>query len=163
MSSLPNANDEIVSPLLSQIAEDFQVRMSSQLSDQVRDGSTYKGAFTGRIAVDQLAIVLDTSDRQLALLIGRSLNAQGLFSDVKKERNLFEDSEEIYQFGVGMKEGNTPEQSQQKLESGSVNGVWTLLTKCYSASCNESRGSGLYKCYSCICPRGATVEQRSRY
>ena len=146
MSSLPNTHEEIASPFLSRIAESFQERMSAHLSDQVLDGSTYKETFTGRVAVDQLAIVLHTSDRQLALRIGRSLNAQGLFRGPKEEHNPFEDSEEIYQFG-----------------GAPVNGVWTLLSKCYSPSCSDPNGPGLYKCYSAICPRGPTAEQRSRY
>lgn len=138
--------DQIARPLLSNIAENFQEHMTTLLSDQVRGGSTYKGVFTGREAVDQLAIILKTSDRQLALFIGRSLGAQGLFSDAKSEQHAFEDSEEIYQFGGG---------------SANVTGVWTLLTKCYSPSC--SKDSGRYSCYSCICPHGVTAEQQSRY
>ncbi len=148
-------DDQIDPSFLSQVSETFQERMTTLLSDQVRSGSTYKDVFTGRNAVDQLALILNTTDRNLALLVGRSLYAQDLFSDVTQAHHALEDSEELYRFDGGLEEEVVPEEKSRD-KSANATGVWTLLTNCYSPSCSKDTG-----CYSCLCPHGTTVEQQS--
>ena len=60
--------------LLSRVADAFRNRVL--LSDQVKDGLTYKDVFDGREAVDKIAYIIRTTDRNLALLLGRALDAQ---------------------------------------------------------------------------------------
>lgn len=68
------------------------------LSELVKDGITYKDAFDGRSAVGIIAEVIKTPDRNLALLLGRALDAQKFFHDVTYDHRLRDNSAEIYQF-----------------------------------------------------------------
>lgn len=128
--------------LLSRVAETFQDRV--QLSDREKDGLEYKGAFTGAEAVDLISYIIKTTDRNLALLLGRSLDAQKFFHDVTYAHRLRDSSNEIYQFRETMME-----------EKAEINGVFTLLTECYSPTCTRDR-----LCYSIACPR--RLEQQAR-
>ncbi|KAG6821216.1 hypothetical protein H0H93_004038 [Arthromyces matolae] len=82
--------------LLSRVAEAFRDRIP--LSDRVKDGLTYKDAFDGREAVDKIAYIIKTTDRNLALLLGRALDAQKFFHDVTYDHRLRDSSGELYQF-----------------------------------------------------------------
>ncbi|KAL0059410.1 RHO1 GDP-GTP exchange protein 2 [Marasmius tenuissimus] len=82
--------------LLSHVAQAFRDRI--QLGDKVKDGLTYKDAFDGREAVDKLAYIIKTTDRNLALLLGRALDAQKFFHDVTYDHRLRDTSSELYQF-----------------------------------------------------------------
>ncbi|KAG7094009.1 hypothetical protein E1B28_007637 [Marasmius oreades] len=82
--------------LLSHVAQAFRDRI--QLGDKVKDGLTYKDGFDGREAVDKLAYIIKTTDRNLALLLGRALDAQKFFHDVTYDHRLRDTSGEIYQF-----------------------------------------------------------------
>lgn len=82
--------------LLSKVAEAFRVRVA--LSDRFKDGLTYKDAFDGREAVDKIAYIIKTTDRCLALLLGRALDAQKFFHDVTYDHRLRDSVNEIYQF-----------------------------------------------------------------
>jgi RHO1 GDP-GTP exchange protein 1/2 len=66
--------------LLSRVALALRERIT--LGDKQKDGLTYPNAFTGSEAVDLIAYVIKTSDRNLALLLGRALDAQRWFHDV---------------------------------------------------------------------------------
>lgn len=66
--------------LLSRVAIGLRERLI--LGDKQKDGLTYPNAFTGSEAVDLIAYVIKTSDRNLALLLGRALDAQRWFHDV---------------------------------------------------------------------------------
>jgi hypothetical protein len=66
--------------LLSRVALALRERIT--LGDKQKDGLTYPNAFTGSEAVDLIAFVIKTSDRNLALLLGRALDAQRWFHDV---------------------------------------------------------------------------------
>jgi len=128
--------------LLSRVAETFRERIP--LSEKEKDGLVYKNAFTGAEAVDLIAYIIKTTDRNLALLLGRSLDAQKFFHDVTYAHRLRDSHTEIYQFKETMLE-----------ESSGVNGVFTLLTECYSPTCTRDR-----LCYSIACPR--RLEQQAR-
>jgi len=82
--------------LLSRVAEAFRDRIA--LSDRVKDGLTYSDAFDGREAVDTIASIIKTTDRNLGLLLGRALDAQKFFHDVTYDHRLRDSSSELYQF-----------------------------------------------------------------
>lgn len=128
--------------LLSRVAETFQDRV--QLAEREKDGLVYKGAFTGAEAVDLISYIIKTTDRNLALLLGRSLDAQKFFHDVTYAHRLRDSTNEIYQFRESMME-----------DKAEINGVFTLLTECYSPTCTRDR-----LCYSIACPR--RLEQQAR-
>ncbi|KAF2469305.1 CNH-domain-containing protein [Lindgomyces ingoldianus] len=128
--------------LLSRVAEVFRDRVS--LAEKEKDGLVYKSAFTGAEAVDLIAYIIKTTDRNLALLLGRSLDAQKFFHDVTYAHRLRDSTNEIYQFRETLLEDTTE-----------VNGVFTLLTECYSPTCTRDR-----LCYSIACPR--RLEQQAR-
>ncbi|KAF2251814.1 Rho1 guanine nucleotide exchange factor 1 [Trematosphaeria pertusa] len=128
--------------LLSRVAEVFKDRIG--LAEKEKDGLVYKSAFTGAEAVDLIAYIIKTTDRNLALLLGRSLDAQKFFHDVTYAHRLRDSTNEIYQFRETMME-----------EAAEVNGVFTLLTECYSPTCTRDR-----LCYSIACPR--RLEQQAR-
>ena len=129
--------------LLSRVAEVFRERINA--GDRNKNDLAYKLAFTGGEAVDLIAYIIKTTDRNLALLLGRALDAQKFFHDVTYEHRLRDSSVDIYQFREALMEDT----------STHVDGVFTLLTECYSPTCTRDR-----LCYSIACPR--RLEQQSR-
>jgi hypothetical protein len=115
-----------------------------QVSEREKDGLVYSSAFTGAEAVDLISYIIKTTDRNLALLLGRSLDAQKFFHDVTYAHRLRDSTNEIYQFRETMME-----------DKAEINGVFTLLTECYSPTCTRDR-----LCYSIACPR--RLEQQAR-
>lgn len=128
--------------LLAHVANAFRERVS--LGEKEKDGLVYKNAFTGYEAVDLIAYIIRTSDRNLALLLGRSLDAQKFFHEVAYAHRLRDSPSEIYQFKETINE-----------EPPEVNGVFTLLTECYSPTCSRDN-----LCYSIACPRRLEQQQR---
>lgn len=82
--------------LLSKVAEAFKQLIN--LAELHKDGITYKDSFDGRAAVSIIADIIKTPDRNLALLLGRALDAQKFFHDVSYEHRLRDNPTEIYQF-----------------------------------------------------------------
>ncbi|KAF9371080.1 RHO1 GDP-GTP exchange protein 2 [Podila verticillata] len=118
--------------------------------------------------LDKIAFIIKTTDRNLALLLGRALDAQKLFHDVTYDHRLRDSVNELYQFRNKMITGGPRMRSMESLEyrpsyppptdldeTDSVNGVFTLLTDCYSPTCTRDK-----LCYSIACPR--RLEQQSR-
>lgn len=133
----------VVNPaLLSGVADAFRERVS--LSERKKNELSYTNAFPGCEAVDVITQIIRTNDRNLALLLGRALDAQKLFHDVTYDHRLRDSPHEIYQFRESLMEDSTD-----------VNGVFTLLTDCYSPTCTRDR-----LCYSIACPR--RLEQQAR-
>ena len=130
--------------LLSRVASAFQERIG--VGDREKNDLSYKNAFTGAEAVDLIAYIIKTTDRNLALLLGRALDAQKFFHDVTYEHRLRDAPGEVYQFRETMGE---------EASSKDVNGVFTLLTECYSPTCTRDN-----LCYSIACPR--RLEQQAR-
>jgi hypothetical protein len=92
-----HARSPVIYPaLLSRVAEAFKERIA--LVDRVKDGLTYKEAFDGREAVDKISYIIKTTDRNLALLLGRALDAQKFFHDVTYDHRLRDSAAELYQF-----------------------------------------------------------------
>jgi hypothetical protein len=130
--------------LLSRVAAVFQERIG--VGERSKNDLSYKNAFTGAEAVDLIAYIIKTADRNLALLLGRALDAQKFFHDVTYDHRLRDAPLEIYQFKETMGE---------EASAGDVNGVFTLLTECYSPTCTKD-----HLCYSIACPR--RLEQQAR-
>ena len=84
--------------LLSRVAKAFKERVT--IAERIKDGLAYKDAFDGREAVDRIAYIIKTTDRNLALLLGRALDAQKFFHDVTYDHRLRDSSNELYQFRV---------------------------------------------------------------
>ncbi|KAK1085767.1 RHO1 GDP-GTP exchange protein 2 [Friedmanniomyces endolithicus] len=138
--------------LLSNVASAFRERVP--LVEKEKDGLVYKNAFSGYEAVELIAYIIRTSDRNLALLLGRSLDAQKFFHEVAYAHRLRDSPGEVYQFK------ETPMNDVGSISSnssmdGQVNGVFTLLTECYSPTCNRDN-----LCYSIACPRRLEQQQR---
>ncbi|KAJ5104910.1 hypothetical protein NUU61_002257 [Penicillium alfredii] len=130
--------------LISRVADVFREKIS--LGERQKNGLSYQNAFSGTDAVDLIGTIIRTNDRNLALLLGRALDAQKFFHDVTYDHRLRDASGEVYQFKETMGE-DTP--------GSEVNGVFTLLTECYSPTCNRDS-----LCYSIACPR--RLEQQAR-
>ncbi|EKM81681.1 hypothetical protein AGABI1DRAFT_36135 [Agaricus bisporus var. burnettii JB137-S8] len=163
--------------VLSRVADAFRERIP--LGDRVKDGLTYKDAFDGREAVDKIAYIIKTTDRNLALLLGRALDAQKFFHDVTYDHRLRDSPNELYQFKTklgpyvsgeivkpdsnGKKTAATTPSTttpgaddlQDADDTPLPSGVFTLLTDCYSPTCSRDR-----LCYSIACPR--RLEQQAR-
>lgn len=104
--------------------------------DRLKDGLTYKDAFDGREAVDKIAYIIKTTDRNLALLLGRALDAQKFFHDVTYDHRLRDTPNELYQFRTKLPSpfvsGELPngaENSGDKLASAFVNEVPEVCTR----------------------------------
>ncbi|KAJ8695175.1 RHO1 GDP-GTP exchange protein 2 [Pleurotus ostreatus] len=115
---LPVRKTPIVYPaLLSCVAEAFRERIL--VGDRVKDGLTYKNSFDGREAVDKIAYIIKTTDRNLALLLGRSLDAQKFFHDVTYDHRLRDSSNELYQFQTRVRSPFTSGELENGAEQGS--------------------------------------------
>ena len=162
--------------LLSKVAEAFKSRIT--VSERSKDGLVYSETFDGRDAVDKIAYIIKTTDRNLALLLGRALDAQKFFHDVTYDHRLRDSPVELYQFkeriassfvsADGVSQGNgfamdgsgmANQMGEMSLEaaddSTAPSGVFTLLTDCYSSTCTRDK-----LCYSIACPR--RLEQQAR-
>lgn len=185
---------QVYPALLSRVATLF--KRTIILAQYNKDGLEYRDAFTGSDAVDVISHIIRTTDRNLALLLGRALDAQKFFHDVTYEHRLRDSNREIYQFDEVFLNTTSPNASNQNLQhmsnpefiqrNGSVssestlqpnttgntsgapgspaldadqqhnvNGVFTLLTECYSPTCTREA-----LCYSIACPR--RLEQQAR-
>ena len=82
--------------LLSRVAEALVQRIS--LSVRAKHGLSYPDSFDGQEAVDKICYIIKTTDRSLALLLGRALDAQKFFHDVTYDHRLRDNPNEIYQF-----------------------------------------------------------------
>ncbi|KAI9510515.1 CNH domain-containing protein [Russula earlei] len=92
----PRRSPIVYPALLSRVAEALRARIV--LTDIVKDGLTYKNAFDGRQAVDKIAYIIKTTDRNLALLLGRALDAQKYFHAVTYDHRLRDSVSDVYQF-----------------------------------------------------------------
>lgn len=94
--TVPRKAPVVYPALLSRVAEAFKMRIT--LAERAKDGLSYKDAFDGREAVDKIAYIIRTTDRNLALLLGRALDAQKFFHDVTYDHRLRDSPNELYQF-----------------------------------------------------------------
>lgn len=200
--------------ILSRVAKAFKEHMIVTIN--MKDGLEYHDSFTGKNAVDVICNIIRTNDRNLALLLGRSLDAQKFFHDVTYNHRLRDSKNEVYTFSRVYNEvdyyeddatnsnnnsnrgsyvGNQVQSAtlpvnqstapypisnmppsipgspvegfsgsftslnkageEESPELTGVNGVFTILTDCYSPTCTRNR-----LCYSIACPR--RLEQQAR-
>lgn len=111
--------DQVYPALFSHLASAFRKTIQPE----------YSGTFSGQEAVDCVCSILQTADRNLALLVCRSLEEQGLFKHISGAQKTRDTPHELY-----------------ILQSGAPTGVFTMLTECYSPTCESG-------CYSISCPR----------
>jgi hypothetical protein len=116
-----------------------------------------------------LAFLTKTKDRNLALLLGRALDAQKFFHDVNYEHRLRDSRQELYRFTehINVRHSQllpSPPQNDSSIaeeddvsefnyptttnDGNHPNGVFTLLLTCYSPTCSREK-----LCYSVFCPR----------
>ncbi|KAG2229535.1 hypothetical protein INT48_006926, partial [Thamnidium elegans] len=147
-------SDFILYPaLLSKVAYAFKENMVA--STKSKDSITYHEVFDGRDAVNKLASIIKTTDRNLAILIGRALDHQKFFHDVNYENRLRDSINELYQFKDNTEKLSTDSVSLNQTKE-LPNGVFTLLTDCYSATCTRDS-----TCYSVLCPRRLTQQTQN--
>lgn len=197
---------QVYPAMLSRVAKVFKDSMF--LTVNTKDGLEYHDTFTGKMAVDIICRIIRTNDRNLALLLGRSLDSQKLFHDVTYQHRLRDSVHEVYAFShnftdaelfeeqnginsghnhnyssgdlINMYQYSNPstQSSSTQLNNGlpsttsvqsvqstnnnkaeenhtGVNGVFTILTDCYSPTCSRNQ-----LCYSIACPR--RLEQQAR-
>jgi RHO1 GDP-GTP exchange protein 1/2 len=101
---MPNKPTNQVYPaILSQIATAF--RSQIQLQTHVKDMLEYTDCFTGKHGVvvmtnkDVLSSIIKIKDRNVAIVVGRALDAQGFFHDVTWTSRLRDSPNELYKFG----------------------------------------------------------------
>ncbi|CAL9732158.1 RHO1 GDP-GTP exchange protein 2 [Monosporozyma unispora] len=87
---------QVYPAMLSRVATRFKKIMP--LGEYKKDGLIYRDAFTGQQAVDILCSIIRSNDRNVALLLGRALDAQKLFHDVVYEHRLRDSPFEVYEF-----------------------------------------------------------------
>ncbi|KAK9470761.1 CNH domain-containing protein [Dipodascopsis tothii] len=147
---------EVYPALLSHVAAKMRQRL--QVGDKVKDGLSYKAAFTGSEAVDAIAYIIKTSDRNLALLLGRALDAQKFFHDVTYDHRLRDYPYEVYQW---QDDSFVVYEEKHKMaamaQSTGVNGIFTLMANCYSPTCTRNQ-----LCYSIYCPNRLEQQARQR-
>lgn len=191
--------------ILSRVAKQF--KENTVLNINMKDGLEYHDSFTGKDAIDLICDIIRTNDRNLALLMGRALDAQKFFHDVTYNHRLRDSNSEVYAFtrvfsdvefyadenghqglhrdpsmsqlpslnnapyptsplvavpASPIEENNGSFTNLNKIgqeqvfpEQTGVNGVFTILTECYSPTCTRNR-----LCYSIACPR--RLEQQAR-
>ncbi|KAI8824483.1 CNH domain-containing protein [Fimicolochytrium jonesii] len=146
--------------ILSQVAYVFRKLVPT--ASRYKDSLEYTDCFIGRDAVDILSTIIKSSDRNLCLLLGRALDAQGFFHDVTYNHRLRDSPNELYKFqteqlliadSTDEKDAGSPAKGVK--DETLPNGVFTLLTHCYSPTCSADK-----LCYSIACP--GRLEQQSR-
>ncbi|CEP14903.1 hypothetical protein [Parasitella parasitica] len=161
--------------------------VSTSVSKSYKDDIQYYDVFHGVEAVNCILDILCTNDRNLALLMGRALENQGLFHHVNYDYRLRDADQELYRFQYLHSPQHTsaytdrqsiPSQfiaqttsTPNKLlslrktnrknapsacETLPVNGVFSILTDCYSPTCTRK-----IPCYSISCPRMMTEKKKN--
>ncbi|CDH50305.1 rho guanyl nucleotide exchange factor [Lichtheimia corymbifera JMRC:FSU:9682] len=140
--------------MLSLVARELYRRLSIRTIR--KNDIEHHNVFEGKEAVDRLLLILRTHDRNLALLVGRALDAQNFLHDVNYEHRLRDSPDELYRFreeiGIPMGlEGNDGDHKRDMDDYNVPTGVFTVLTDCYSPTCSRDK-----LCYSATCPRKAS-------
>ncbi|KAI9352276.1 CNH domain-containing protein [Zopfochytrium polystomum] len=161
--------------LLSHVSAAFMAQVP--LGVLVKDSIEYPDSFLGSEAVDTITFIIQISDRNLALLLGRALESQNFIYNVTYSTRLRDSHSEIYKIDpIALAAVADPMEKQiedvalrrtvgsPEMEDGHHElvgrpslpcGVFTLLTDCYSPTCTHDS-----VCYSVSCPR--RLEQLAR-
>ncbi|KAI9263000.1 hypothetical protein EDC94DRAFT_608026 [Helicostylum pulchrum] len=169
----------IYTALLSHVSKELLKKL--QLSSIVfKDGIEYHNVFNGTMAVNCILDILNTNDRNLSLLVGRALESQGFFHHINYDYKLRDLDDELYKFQythhddsnyydrppippqfvspnnnnklLSLKRNNNHKKHVPSVcETLPVNGIFSILTDCYSPTCTRKS-----PCYSISCPRMTT-------
>ncbi|KAI8082890.1 CNH domain-containing protein [Halteromyces radiatus] len=163
------STSQLYPALLSRVAQELYKRLPVQTL--FKDDIEYPHTFNGKEAVECLLQILRTNDRNLGILVGRALDHQHFFHDVTYEHHLRDSRDKIYQFrhhldsSLGQTSNAVKTDEDSPIRTRDMdendkkelpNGIFTLLTNCYSPTC--ARGQG---CYSIHCPRKGKLVKRS--
>ncbi|WFD27733.1 RHO1 GDP-GTP exchange protein 2 [Malassezia nana] len=129
--------------LLSQVARAFEAQILP--TERFKNELTYTHAFDGREAVQTLMNICKTQDRNLALLVGRALDAQKFFHEVTYDHRLRDSPTALYQFwnrGFGpLPFGvSSPEVMSRKVSAGSLS-AGRALQQLTDLDSNPRRGA----------------------
>ncbi|KAG2235330.1 hypothetical protein INT48_004949 [Thamnidium elegans] len=172
----------IYTALLSHVSKELLKKL--QLSSIVfKDGIEYHNVFNGTMAVNCVLDILNTNDRNLSLLVGRALESQGFFHHINYDYKLRDLDDELYKFQythhddsnyydrppippqfvspnnnklLSLKRNNNKKHVPSVCETLPVNGIFSILTDCYSPTCTRKT-----PCYSISCPRMTTRGQKT--
>ncbi|KAF8749120.1 CNH protein [Rhizoctonia solani] len=126
--------------LLSCVAKAFREHIP--LANHTKGDMTYASTFDGHEAVSIIAWIIKTSDRNLALLLGRALGAQRFFHHIAFHYQLRDSPTEIYQFNT----------CRRKLEEGEE-----ISLPCSLKLVEHQQGIKIRDCPSC--PKRFELEQ----
>lgn len=178
----PSLKKKYIYPaIISEVAAAFLHEI--KLSGHFKYGIEYRNSFSGAEAIDVICRITKIRDRNLAIILGRALDAQRLFHDVTYEHRLRDNKNEIYlisdeflynqsddfrrqnsvssnmnnpdDYNMSISSSNLTYCNEKSPEINSISGVFTLLTECYSPTCTRDK-----ICYSVSCPR--RFEQKMR-
>ena len=90
--------------------------------------------------VDYLMKVIKTNDRALATIYARSLQQQNIIVDVATNQKFRDNHHDLYTINTSQR----------------VNGVFIILTKCYSPTCTRDK-----PCYSLSCPNKRLLRSKA--
>ncbi|OCH96297.1 Dbl domain-containing protein [Obba rivulosa] len=147
-------DDRFFNPsLLSHIA--VRLRDKVPRGTHVKGSIPYPRAFTGKDIVStiqsqiqrELLVThgISTNDRRASLQVARSLQSQLFFYEVEWGGRVLQDGvEDVYMFLDDQEGGSDARIEREELPTAVV----TLLTRCYSPSCDDET-----PCYSYACPR----------
>lgn len=94
----------------------------------------------GSQIVDILMKIIKTNDRSLATLYARSLQQQNIIIDEVTNQKFRDNHYDLYTFDTTQK----------------CNGIFVILTKCYSSTCTKERA-----CYSLSCPNKKSLKSKA--
>ncbi|KAJ3232541.1 RHO1 GDP-GTP exchange protein 2 [Chytriomyces hyalinus] len=134
---------------LSHVASAFRARVP--LASHVRDGIEHRNSFLGSEAVDTIMFIINSTDRNLALVVGRCLDAQSFIQDVSFTAARLTDNADLFKMQLDPQSPNlpvSPAETETATAGNDTVGVFLLLSDCYSPTCSLED-----LCYSVACPR----------
>ncbi|KAI8984512.1 hypothetical protein BDF20DRAFT_986387 [Mycotypha africana] len=179
----------IYTALLSHVANELVKKIELSTIDRRDKIHFYHVVFSGTEAVDSILDIIQSTDRQLALIIGKALESQGLFHHVTYDCKLTDTSNELYQFQYSEQDESSsylyrlpiPSQflplsliavsaNDHNLLSSEKNGKKSVPSTCrtmpvngvfsFLTDCYSPTCSSKRPCYSITCPRKATKEAK---
>lgn len=95
LQTSPSMKKRYIYPaIISEVADAFLHEI--KLGCHFKYGIEYRNSFSGSEAIDVICRITKIRDRNLAIILGRSLDSQGLFHDVTYEHRLRDNKAEVY-------------------------------------------------------------------
>ncbi|ORY81158.1 hypothetical protein LY90DRAFT_664375 [Neocallimastix californiae] len=146
--------------LLSNVATAFMKYVP--VATYIKDSIKYTNCFRGSDAVETLKLIIRTSDRNLALLLGRALGNQNFFHDVTYNHFLRDHPNELYQFSNAITDLSIPaaiNESLYNVKEEPLSENENSIQKKKEKVIEHAKKSKLIQylmnnmCYSISCPR----------